>query len=61
MAIEMKLSKWLGEYLSGYAKDGNYGEKIAEIFANSQLGKSNVLGNAMSIWLEKEGIKNVKR
>ena len=59
-ALEMKPDKWLGEYLSGYARGGGYSEKLAEIFANSQLDKPNVLGKAMKEWLEKEGITNVK-
>jgi len=38
-------------YLSDYGKT-NYAEAFAEAFANSQCGKSNVLGDAMSEFLE---------
>lgn len=34
----------------------DYGEFFAECFANSQLGKPNELGNAMNIFLEREGL-----
>ena len=37
--------------LSRYGKT-NYAEAFAEMFANSQCGKPNVLGQAMNIWLE---------
>ena len=40
------------KYLSDYGKT-NYLEAFAEIFANSQCGKPNVLGEAMNEWLEK--------
>ena len=32
------------------------GEFFAECFANSQLGNSNILGNAMEIWLKRKGL-----
>lgn len=40
--------------LSQYGKT-NYAEFFAEVFANSQLGESNELGDAMSEWLKKRG------
>lgn len=40
--------------LSQYGKT-NYSEFFAEVFANSQLGESNELGDAMSEWLKKRG------
>lgn len=50
------------KYTSGYVKDckinkaGDYDtEFFAECFANSQLGKPNVLGQAMNRWLESRG------
>jgi hypothetical protein len=42
------------KYLSDYGHKNNQ-EFFAECFANSQLGKPNVLGKAMSIWLERRG------
>lgn len=33
----------------------NYAEFFAEVFANSQLGEPNELGDAMSEWLKKRG------
>ena len=43
------------EYASGLARKGGYAEFFAEVFANSQLGKSNILGEAVTEWLKKEG------
>ena len=43
--------KW-STYLSEYGRT-NYYEAFAEIFANSQCGKPNVLGEAMNEFLEK--------
>lgn len=40
--------------LSQYGKT-NYAEFFAEVFANSQLGESNELGDAMSEWLKERG------
>lgn len=40
--------------LSQYGKT-NYAEFFAEVFANSQLGEPNELGDAMSEWLKKRG------
>ncbi len=40
--------------LSQYGKT-NYAEFFAEVFANSQLGESNELGDAMIEWLKKRG------
>ena len=40
--------------LSQYGKT-NYAEFFAEVFANSQLGEPNELGNAMNEWLRKKG------
>ena len=36
--------------ISTYSKE-NEAEFFAEVFANSQLGKPNILGKAMQIWL----------
>ena len=44
----------LGANLSRYGLENN-DEMFAEIFANSQCGLPNELGNAMIEWLEKEG------
>ena len=41
--------------ISRYSKHDE-AEFFAEVFANSQLGKPNVLGKAMNIWLEKKGL-----
>ena len=40
--------------ISEYGKT-NYFEAFAETFANSQCGSPNELGNAMNIWLERNG------
>lgn len=40
--------------LSRYGQT-NYAEFFAEVFANSQLGEPNELGNAMNEWLKKKG------
>lgn len=40
--------------LSQYGKT-NYAEFFAEVFANSQLGESNELGDAMNEWLKERG------
>lgn len=42
------------KYISDYGKTKDT-EFFAECFANSQLGQPNVLGEAMSIWLERNG------
>ena len=44
----------LKDNISGYGKS-NYQEAFAEVFANSQLGKPNELGQAMLVWLERMG------
>ena len=44
----------LEDNLSRYGHTNDY-EFFAEVFANSQCGKPNELGNAMKQWLEKEG------
>ena len=44
----------LKENLSEYGRS-NYYEAFAEMFANSQCGSPNELGNAMNEWLKKEG------
>lgn len=36
----------------------NGDEWFAEVFANSQLGEPNVLGDAMNIWLKRKGLVN---
>lgn len=41
--------------ISTYSKE-NEAEFFAEVFANSQLGKPNILGKAMQIWLERNGL-----
>ena len=41
--------------ISIYGKT-DYAEFFAEVFANSQCGKPNELGNAMNIWLKKRGL-----
>ena len=41
--------------ISRYSKHDE-AEFFAEVFANSQLGKPNVLGKAMNIWLERKGL-----
>lgn len=41
-------------YLSRYGHKDDH-EFFAESFANSQLGEANVLGKAMTIWLERRG------
>ena len=45
----------LEDNISGYGKT-NKAEFFAEVFANSQLGKPNELGNAMNEWLERKGL-----
>lgn len=45
----------LSDNLSSYGKT-NHAEFFAEVFANSQLGEPNELGNAMNIWLKKKGL-----
>lgn len=45
----------LAENISGYGKS-NKAEFFAEVFANSQCGAPNELGEAMNIWLEREGL-----
>lgn len=40
--------------ISDYGKT-SYQEAFAEVFANSQLGKPNELGDAMNVWLERNG------
>lgn len=45
----------LSDNLSKYGKTNN-AEFFAEVFANSQLGEPNELGNAMNIWLKKKGL-----
>ena len=42
------------EHLSVYGRS-NYYEAFAETFANSQCGEPNELGDAMNIWLERQG------
>ena len=42
-------------YMSDYAQT-NSKEFFAEVFANSQCGKPNVLGQAMNEWLRKKGL-----
>lgn len=36
----------------------NAAEFFAEVFANSQCGKPNILGKAMNTWLEDKGLVN---
>lgn len=43
------------DYISDYGKT-NCKEFFAEAFANSQLGEPNIIGEAMNIWLERNGI-----
>ena len=45
----------LEDNISGYGKT-NKAEFFAEVFANSQLGKPNELGNAMNEWLKRKGL-----
>lgn len=45
----------LFDHISDYGKT-NEAEFFAEVFANSQLGKPNALGDAMNIWLKRKGI-----
>ena len=42
-------------YMSGYSQE-NEKEFFAEVFANSQCGKPNVLGEAMNEWLKQKGL-----
>lgn len=44
----------LSEQLSEYGRTNDF-EMFAEVFANSQCGQPNQLGNAMIKWLKKEG------
>lgn len=44
------------DYMSEYGQSNVY-EAFAEVFANSQLGKPNIMGDAMNIWLERKGYK----
>ena len=44
----------LVDHLSKYGQT-NYAEAFAEIFANSQCGKPNAAGDAMSVWLREKG------
>lgn len=48
---DFDLEKNMGEYAGK-----NSMEFFAECFMNSQLGEPNELGNAMNIWLEREGL-----
>lgn len=45
----------LEDNISGYGKTSK-AEFFAEVFANSQLGKPNELGNAMNEWLKRKGL-----
>ena len=42
------------DHVSTYGKTNNY-EFFAEVFANSQLGEPNILGDAMNVWLKQNG------
>lgn len=44
----------VADHISDYGKT-SYEEAFAETFANSQLGKPNELGDAMNIWLSRNG------
>ena len=55
IAQKLDPSADLANYLSDYGKT-NAKEQFAEIFANSQCGKPNLLGDAMNEWLKQKGL-----
>ena len=55
IAKELDKNVDVSSVISVYGKD-NDGDFFAECFANSQLGNSNILGNAMEIWLKRKGL-----
>lgn len=56
IAKEMKADFFIEDELSEYGRT-NPREFFAEVFANSQLGDPDVLGDAMNVWLERNWLK----